>query len=205
MNRLLPFVLILAPVLFTGCAAPNRGVVTSVNQSSVQTPEKSYVLLAPAGEADTLEMRSYQELVRNELARMGFREAPADSPLALRIGVRYKVNEVPVRVVLTRRTHASASSRGNFDDMFGPRSWGFASAKDTASAPFLSRPETTVLNKSGANREFEVAILGSDGEQLFSATARKLSDDTATPTVLPALVHSALAEFARKNASEGQF
>ncbi len=62
-------------------------------------PDKSYVFEVPSPQDDTLEWRSYQNLVRGELARLGFREAATAPRPALTVSMRFTTTEVPVRVV----------------------------------------------------------------------------------------------------------
>ncbi|MEG1118353.1 MAG: DUF4136 domain-containing protein, partial [Janthinobacterium sp.] len=68
MKRYLTIMMAALTVLLTGCATTIRSDVTVFHEWPAQLQDKSYVFEAPAAENDTLEYRSYQNLVRAELA-----------------------------------------------------------------------------------------------------------------------------------------
>ena len=86
-------------MLLTGCATTIRSDVTTFHQWPAQIEDKSYVFEAPKVEDDTLEYRAYQDLVRGQLARLGFRDAAASGKPALTVSMRFTTTDVPVRVV----------------------------------------------------------------------------------------------------------
>src|SRR6476661_7145504 len=85
-------------LLLGGCATVVRSDVTTFHQWPAQITDKSYVFDAPPVHDDTLEYRAYQDLVRGQLARLGFRDAGAGKP-ALTVSMRFTTTDVPVRVV----------------------------------------------------------------------------------------------------------
>src|SRR5215216_3527126 len=86
-------------LLLTGCANTVRSDVTTFHQWPADLQDKSYVIEAPPPQDDTLELRSYQNLVRSELARLGFQDAGASGTPTLKVSMRFTTTDVPVRVV----------------------------------------------------------------------------------------------------------
>jgi hypothetical protein len=70
-----------------GCATTVRSDVTTFQQWPVQMQDKSYSFTAPSPQEDTLELRTYQNLVRGQLARLGFNEAQGTP--ALHVSMRF--------------------------------------------------------------------------------------------------------------------
>ena len=97
MRRLLVTACAALTVLLTGCATTISSDVTTFHQWPADLQNKSYALEAPAPQDDTLELRSYQNLVRAQLGQLGFREATG-AP-ALKVSMRFMTTDVPVRVV----------------------------------------------------------------------------------------------------------
>src|SRR3954453_1833364 len=83
-------------LLLGGCATTVRSDVTTFHQWPEQMADKSYAFEAPAPQEDTLEMRSYQELVRGQLARLGFHDAGASKPAVI-VSMHFMTTDVPVR------------------------------------------------------------------------------------------------------------
>lgn len=185
----------LSVVLLTGCASTIRSNVTTFHQWPAQMEDKSYVLEAPAPQDDTLELRSYQDLVRRQLAQIGFREAGTSKP-ALLVSMRFMTTEVPVQVLQptfnafhhmppmrVRYVGRRGMARGGwYSPLYDPM-WG---------APMMY--ETDVENHY--RRELQVAIKSAgDGRRLFDVTVHNVSTELSTPVVMPALVQSAFEGF----------
>ncbi|MGZ8291028.1 MAG: DUF4136 domain-containing protein [Telluria sp.] len=201
MKRLLMTATAALTLLLGGCATTIRSDVTTFHQWPDQLPDKTYVFEAPAAQDDTLELRSYQNLVRGELARLGFQEA-GGSP-ALRVSMRFMTTDIPVRVYQPVYSH--------FDYYWMPRSafmmrpfnhrrGGYGYWRGHYSPfydPFwYGTPafhETIVHNY---RRQLQVAIKDArDGKRLFDVTVHNMSRTMSTPSIMPALVHSAFLEF----------
>src|SRR3954468_15652869 len=84
-------------LLLGGCATTIRSDVTTFNQWPAQLPDKTYAFAAPPPQDNTLELQSYQNLVRGQLDRLGFHEQP-QSP-ALNVAVRFTTIDVPTQVI----------------------------------------------------------------------------------------------------------
>jgi hypothetical protein len=187
-------------LLLGGCATTVRSDVTTFHQWPEQMADKSYAFEAPAPQDDTLEMRSYQELVRGQLARLGFHDAGAGKPAVI-VSMHFMTTDVPVRVVqaVDPWFYAPMSARFGWVGPRHHRYWGgwYSPFHD----PFWGNPyalESRVVHQY--QRQLQVAIRSAmDGKRLFDVTVRNTSRQFSTPAIMPALVQSAFTEFPGPN------
>ena len=183
-------------MLLTGCATTVRSDVTTFHQWPAQIEDKSYVFEAPPAQDDTLEYRAYQDLVRGQLARLGFRDATAGGKPALSVAMRFTTTDIPVRVVepVSPFYHPFYQPMPRFGYRgFHRRYWGgwYSPFYD----PFWS-PAYQVSVEHQYRRELQVGIKSSgDGKRLFDVTVHNLSRELSTPALMPALVQSAFEGF----------
>jgi hypothetical protein len=188
--------------LLTGCATTVRSDVTTFHQWPADLQDKSFVIEAPSAQDDTLELRSYENLVRTELARLGFREAVTGEP-ALKVSMRFSTTDIPVRrIEPVYPTTYYPSARFGFGSPFyrpywgGRRYWGGGFYSPFYDPFWMGMPEYTETIRHVYRRELKVAIKSaSDGKRLFDVTVHNNSEEMSTPTVMPALVQSAFAGF----------
>jgi hypothetical protein len=174
-------------LLLGGCATTVRSDVTTFHQWPAQIADKSYAFELPAPQDDTLELRSYQELVRAELARLGFHDSGAARP-ALLVSMRFMTTDVPVRVVQPALSPFYPSAQFGFSGR--RRFWG------GWYDPF---PAYEVSVEHAYQRQLQVAIRSVDGQRLFDVTVHNVSRELSTPKMMPALVRSAFADFPGPN------
>ena len=199
MKRLMIAATAALTLLLGGCATTIRSDVTTFHQWPEQLPDKTYVFDAPPVQDDTLEWRSYQNMVRGELARLGFQDAGAAGTPSLQVSMRFMTVDVPVRVIEPVYSH--------FDHYWMPRTAfmrpyrpGYGYWRGWHS-PFYDPfwYGTPMYQESIVHhykRELQVGIKSiKDGKRLFDVTVNNLSRTMSTPQVMPALVHSAFAEF----------
>jgi hypothetical protein len=86
-------------LLLGGCATTIRSDVTVFHQWPAQLQEKPYVFGTPAPSEDTLEYRSYQGLVANELNKLGFAQAGSPEAAKLRVDMAFSTIDRPTRVL----------------------------------------------------------------------------------------------------------
>jgi hypothetical protein len=184
-------------LLLGGCATTIRSDVTTFHQWPAQIADKSYAFEAPAPQDNTLELQNYQNLVRAQLARLGFHEAP-QAP-ALKVAVRFTTTDVLTQVLypafapyypysarfgyagLHRRFWSGWSNRF-YDPFWGPV------------------PQYDVEEEHRYHRQVQIAITSSaDNKRLFDVTVRNVSKTMSTPAVMPALVQSAFEGFPGPN------
>ena len=191
-------------LLLGGCATTIRSDVTTFHQWPAQIADKSYVFEAPPAMDNTLEYQSYQNLVRGQLAQLGFHESPA-APAALKVAMRFTTTEVPVRVVEPAISMYAgypfypAYPYYRHGPRFGPRvgmrgRW--AGWHHPFYDPFWNPfPAYEVSIQNQYRRELQVSIKDASDKRLFDVTVHNMSRELSTPVVMPALVQSAFAGF----------
>jgi hypothetical protein len=187
----------LTTLLLGGCATTIRSDVTTFHQWPAQIEDKSYVFETPPSFDNTLEYQSYQNLVRGQLAQLGFTEANTGAP-ALKVGMRFTTTDVPVRVVEPTMPmfYDSYYRFGpRYYSRFGPRGR-FAGWYHPFYDPFWSPyPAYQVSIEHQYRRELQVSIKDKTDKRLFDVTVHNVSRELSTPVVMPALVQSAFAGF----------
>jgi hypothetical protein len=186
-------------LLLGGCATTIRSDVTTFHQWPAQLPDKTYRFDAPPPQDDTLELRSYQNLVRAQLGKLGFQEAAATP--ALKVSMRFTTADVPVRVVQAIDPFFYPSARFAFMSPYHRRGyWG-----RTMYSPFYDPfwgglPQYEVVEHHNYQRELRVGIRSAgDNRPLFDVTVHNNSRDPSTPALMPALVQSAFEGFPGPN------
>jgi len=188
-------------LLLGGCATTIRSDVTTFHQWPAQLNEKSYAFEAPPPQDDTLELQSYQNLVRGQLGRLGFHEAP-QSP-ALKVSMRFSTIDVPTQVVYP--SYYGSGFYPYSSARFGYRGWNrriwgggwYSPFYDPFWGPF---PAYDVQTEHRYHRQLQVGIVETnDGKRLFDVTVRNVSRQMSTPVVMPALVQSAFEGFPGPN------
>lgn len=186
-------------LLLGGCATTIRSDVTTFHQWPAQIQDKSYVFEAPPAIDNTLEYQSYQNLVRGQLAQLGFREAPPGAG-ALKVAMRFTTTDVPVRVVEPVDPFFYGHPyHYRYGPRFGPRGrWAgwYHPFYDPFWNPF---PRYQVSIEHQYRRELQVSIKDAGDKRLFDVTVHNTSRELSTPAVMPALVHSAFAGFPGPN------
>lgn len=184
-------------LLLGGCATTIRSDVTTFHQSPDRLADKSYAFAAPPPQDNTLELQSYENLVRAQLERLGFHEQP-QSP-ALTVGVRFSTVDVPTQVVYPTMAPVYAYSPRYARFGWGRRHWGgwYSPFYDPFWNPF---PAYEVQEEHRYHRELQVSIMSArDNKRLFDVTVRNVSRKMSTPAVMPALVQSAFTDFPGPN------
>jgi hypothetical protein len=179
-------------LLLGGCATTIRSNVTTFHQWPADLADKSYAFVPATPQDNTLELQSYENLVRNQLNRLGFHEAPADS--ALKVSMRFTTVDVPTQVIYPNYAPYYASPRFGY---WGRRYWGgwYSPWYD----PFWGRP-FDVEEEHRYHRQLQLSIAqANDGKRLFDVTVRNVSKEMSTPVVMPALVQSAFEGFPGPN------
>ena len=192
--RYLAILMTALTVLLTGCATTIRSDVTAFHDWPAQQNDKSYVFVAPPAEEDTLEYRSYQNLVRAELAKHGFGEASGPDSAKLRISMRFGTMDVPERVL--QATDPFWYGPGYWPGRYGYRYGAWPGYGRFGYSPFWGGPmevEETVRHKF--ERELRVTINDRTGKKLYDVTVQSTSNKRATSQVMPAMVASAFADF----------
>jgi len=192
--RTLAIVFTALTVMLTGCATTIRSDVTAFHDWPAQLNDKSYVFEAPTVQEDTLEYRSYQNLVRNELAKHGFGEASGPASAKLRVSMRFSTTDVPERVL--QATDPFWYGPGYWPGRYSYRYGAWPGYGRFGYSPFWGGPmevEESVRHKF--ERDLRVTINERNGKKLYDVTVHSASTKRATPQVMPAMVASAFADF----------
>jgi hypothetical protein len=185
-------------LLLGGCATTIRSDVTTFHQWPALLPEKSYVFDPPPPQEDTLELRSYQNLVRAELARLGFKETSA-AP-ALKVAMRFTTTDVPIQVVQVSDSFFYGPARFGYPGRYHRRGYWGGGYGPFADPFWGGMAEDEGRIRHNYQRELQVAIRSAaDERHLFDVTVHNNSSERSTPAVMPALVHSAFAGFPGPN------
>ncbi|QJE00736.1 DUF4136 domain-containing protein [Massilia forsythiae] len=185
-------------LLLGGCATTIRSDVTTFHQWPAQLAEKSYAFDAPPPQDNTLELQSYQNLVRGQMNRLGFHEAP-QSP-ALKVALRFVTVDVPTQVVYPSYAPFYPYSPRFGYGGFRRRYWGGGWYNPFYDPFWGPVPAYDVQEEHRYHRQLQIAIRNAgDGKHLFDVTVRNVSKQMSTPAVMPALVQSAFEGFPGPN------
>ena len=191
-------------LLLSGCASTIQSNVTTFHEWPAELANKTYVFEAPPPQDDTLELRSYQNLVRGELAKLGFQDAGAQGNAGLKVAMRFTTTDVPVRLLVPTDPFMGPSfysPRFMFGNPYyrtrwaGRRAWGGGFYSPFYDPFWGGPPAYTEVTRHVFQREVAVAIKSADGRRLFDVTVHNESREMSTPAVMPALVQSAFTGF----------
>ncbi len=190
--------LIAFSVLLAGCASTIRSNVTAFHEWPSSLPDKSYVFERTREQNDSLEYRKYEDLVRAELSRLGFIEAPAATKPTLKVSIGYSINgrdvtEVYPVVVNPYPYWYGPAWRG----YYGPGYYG------PYYDPFWFGPpvvENRVSQYQLFNRQLRIVIARmSDGKKLYETTVVSEGTNGSLAAVMPYMVRSAFQDFPGPN------
>lgn len=187
-------------LLLGGCATTIRSDVTTFHQWPSAPVDKTYVFEAPPAQDDTLELRSYQNLVRGELAKLGFQDAGANGKPTLTVAMRFSTADVPERVVVMADPFFYSSAQFGFYRPGYNRFWGSGYYSPFYDPFWYGRSSYRETVRHTYQRELQVAIKSAaDGKRLFDVTVHNSSRELSTPSLMPALVQSAFEGFPGPN------
>ncbi|MET3132559.1 hypothetical protein AAKU55_002833 [Oxalobacteraceae bacterium GrIS 1.11] len=182
-------------LLLAACATTIRSDVTAFNQWPVELRDKTYAFEAPPAPDDTLEYRSYLNLVRAELGKLGLSEATSGA--GLKVAMQFSSTDRPVRFIepVDPFWNAPGYWPGRYPSPF--HHWyGYRPFYD----PFMLGPVNLRESvRHDYERQLRLTINGADGRKLFDVTVQNTSLEAATALIMPALVVSAFADFPGPN------
>ena len=194
-----------ASLLLSGCATTIRSDVTTFQAWPASLPEKTYVFDGARAPDDTLELRTYQAMVGNELAKLGFTPAADAASAQLKVGVFVSVVDRPIRVFEATDPFWMSSpsyfgrgyfGRGYYRPYWSSRWGGFGPYYD----PWFQGPlEVRETIRHTYERQLRVAINSVAGQKLYDVTVQNSSRRKSTPDIMPALVQSAFTGFPAQN------
>jgi hypothetical protein len=193
MQRWLMIFVVLASAVLSGCAAPTfRSEVTAFHEWPAELPEKTFVFDHTAEQQNNLEYRSYENLLRYELSRLGFMEAANQRAARLKVSMSYRVDGRDVRVV--EAVNADPFWYG--PPYYGPRWRGYYSPFYD---PFWYGPPVVQYRDVSFElfkRQLKVTIArAADSKRLYDVTVESEGRNGSLAAVMPYMIRSAFAEF----------
>jgi hypothetical protein len=183
-------------LLLAGCASTIQSEVTAFHEWPAEVSDKSFAFERTREQENNLELRAYENLVRGELLRLGFREAP-EARARLKVALRYGITVRDLRVIEPILVDA-----GYGWPWYGPR-WHRYGAFNPYYDPFW--PGTPVVQQVESRyqvytRQLQLWIAQkADGKKLFDVTVKSEGSNGSLAAVMPYLVHSAFSEFPGRN------
>lgn len=201
MLRIFTLLVTALTVLLAGCASTIQSEVTAFHQWPQHLADKRYVFERTPEQGDSLEYRSYEQLVRTELQGLGFAEVPHPGQAQLKVSMEYGVSVRDVREV--RPVNLPPPWYGS--PWYGPywQPYGYAPFYSPFHGPFYD----PFWYGSGYNgyeetsyqlfsRRLNVQISRRvDGRRLYDVTVISEGRNGTLAAVMPYMVRSAFAEF----------
>ncbi|MBI1889873.1 MAG: DUF4136 domain-containing protein [Burkholderiales bacterium] len=193
------WVLVCCISLLTACAAPTiKSEVTVFHEWPADVAQKTFTFERSKDQDNNLEYRSYENLVRAELLRLGFREADVTAKPGLHVNLGYAVEERDVRVV-----EPVAINPGWAPPMYAPRWTPYGFYDPFFANPFWYGPPIMqyrdVSYRLYKRRLHIVIARVGDGKKLYDVTVNSEGQNPSLAAVMPYMVRSAFAEFPGKS------
>lgn len=181
-------------LLLAGCAAPTiRSEVTAFHEWPAQLADKSFTFERNRAQENDLEYRSYENLVRAELVRLGFTDASSATKAALKVNLAYRVTDRDVHVV-----EPVVVNPGWGPPYYGPR-WPYRYYDPFFYDPFWYSPPVVSYSESNYRlyrRQLQIGITRTaDGKKLYDVTVVSEGRSPSLAAVMPYMVKSAFTDF----------
>ena len=198
MKRLTVPLLAALLVLLAGCASTVRSNVTVFSDWPAALPDQTYVFERSEVQNKDLEYLNYENLVRNEVRRIGLTEAETGKSPTLKIVLSYNVNVADVRTVQPVYVDPFFYGGGFYGGGFySRRHFGFGYDPFFRGPPVVDYQE---LVYQVYKRQLHVLISRhADGKSLYDVRVNSQGENPALTVVMPYMVRSAFAEFPGKN------
>ena len=189
MKSWLSAALLAAATLLTGCSTIIASNVTSFHEGPAARADKSYVFERTKEQNESLDYRSYENLVRDELKRLGFAEAPAATKPALKASFSYGISGRDVREVYPVVVNPypywyGPAWRGYYGPFYDPFWYG---------PPIV---EHRVADYTLFTRQLRIVLAQmADGKRLYETTVVSEGGTGSLAAIMPYMVRSAFAEF----------
>lgn len=186
-------ILVVASIVLAGCGTVIRSNVTAFHDWPAKLPENTYVFERTQEQDASLEYRSYENLVRAELNRLGLVEAGPNTTPYLKASFKYGMQVRDVREVYPVVAHPYwyspawrvHSFHGPYYDPFYDPLWygpGFVEQREANYQVFTRQLQVTLARFA-------------DGRPLYEAKVVSEGTSGSLANVMPYLVHSAFKDF----------
>jgi hypothetical protein len=194
---------VLLCLFLAGCATTIQNNVTAFHEWPSELRNRSFVFERTADQENNLEHRAYENLVRDELLRLGLTEAANPQSAGLKVAMSYSINVRDVRVVQPVIVDPWYGPSWYGSPFYGPRWRGygyygpFHGPLWYAPPPIVTQGETRYQL---ANRQLKITISqAADSKKLYDVTVTSEGTNTSLAAVMPYMVRSAFADFPGPN------
>ena len=201
MNRFTCLLIAVMTLALSGCASTIRSNVTTFNEWPSDLSDKTYVFERTQAQDQNLEFRSYENLIRNEVRRLGLTEAAPGKKPALKITFDYTVNVTDIHTV--EPVYADPFFYG--DGFYGSSGFyrGGHRYYGAGFDPFFWGPPTVAYRDRSFQlnrRQLHVLISRyADNKSLYDVKVNSQGENPSLSMVMPYLVRSAFADFPGKS------
>jgi hypothetical protein len=181
-------------LLLAGCSTPPvvRSNVTTFHALPGTLQDKLYVFERTKDQDNNLEYRNYENLVRGQLNRLGFTEAPEGKKPALKASLDYNVSVRDMRVVYP------VAVDPYWPGPYGPRPY-WRGYRRPYYDPFWYGPpivEQREANYELYTRRLQVTLAQlADGKKIYETTVLSEGQNPSLAAVMPYMVRSAFTDF----------
>ncbi|MDB5762164.1 MAG: hypothetical protein JWQ21_1159 [Herminiimonas sp.] len=197
MQRCMTVLIALLCLWLAGCATTIQSNVTAFHEWPAELRDKSFVFERTRKQDNNLEYRSYENLLRGELLRLGFMEAADPRSARLKVSMFYNISARDVLVVQPVAVDPWYGS-----PFYGPR-WSRYGYYSPFYDPFWYGPPLVEQRETQFQlftRRLKVMIAQvSDSRNLYDVTVDSEGSNGSLAAVMPYLVRSAFVEFPAAN------
>ena len=180
-----------------GCATTPPVVhtqVTTFNQWSALPAEKSYVFGRTLELQNSLELKTYEDIVRDELTLKGFKEAANPAQAKLTVTLRPSISTREVRVRDPWPADPFWRPYGWHGGWYGGRPFGWYD-------PYWSFPQYSDYSVTVYRRKLELDIdsRGAEAKRLYEGTVQSDGNTDSLLPVMPYLIRALFSDFPGNN------
>ncbi len=198
MKRWIRLLFIGISLLLAGCATTIRNEVTAFHEAPLDLQHQSFAFRRSAVQENDLEYRSYENLVRAQLLRLGFTAADKPQAPQLRVTLDYGIESREVRVVESVLVDPLWYGPPPFYEPYFGRGWRY-NYYGPFYDPFWYQPPMVVpreINYQLFTRHLKIVLArAADGKNLYAVTVTSEGRIGALPRVMPVMIRAAFAEF----------
>lgn len=194
-------------LLLSGCATKVRSEVTAFHQWPATTTGKAFIFTHQGGEPSGLERQSYENLIRDELIRVGLADAGIGQDPTLTVSFDALVTARDVRVIETVLVDSWYGTPWYGPGYYSPYWGGWPGYSYPYSSPFYGpfgsgMPVAREQERRYTvyYRELKLKIIDNASNQpLYEVTVRSEGKEGNLAKIMPYLVRSAFSDFPGKS------
>jgi hypothetical protein len=174
-------------LVLSGCASTIQSDVIAFHQWPAEMPNRTFAFTRTAEQDASLEYRSYEDLVRNELTRLGYIPDTEKRGAALSVALSYEVRAA--QIVVTEPYDPFWYGPGFYPG------WGWRHGGYPYYDPFF-RPPMQQTVYPFYTRRLHIMITGAkDKKPLYEVEVSSEGRNAALSTAMPYMVRSAFSDF----------